>query len=307
MGCAWQGKRGVSPWLGGTTRVRRVRELVMIVDFHTHIVPPEVVERRAEYRRRDRWFGKLYASPKAKLATAEDLVVEMERARVDKAVVFGFAWADAGLLRANNDYVLNAARRYPERLVPFAIVNPRDAEEAACEAERCAARGARGLGELMPDGQGYELDDLELMKPVVEVAVDRHLVLLTHVSEPVGHAYPGKGNTTPDKVIRLAQAFPDLTLVCAHLGGGLPFYELMPELMVTLGNVYYDTAASHLLYRDRFAALLLDLMPDKVLWATDYPLVSQQHSLARWEWSHLPAHLRHHMFGDNARRLLNLG
>ncbi len=278
----------------------------MIIDFHTHIVPPEVIARRGEYLERDRWFGELYSSPKARLATAEELVAEMERAGVDRAVVFGFAWADAGLLRENNEYVLDAARRYPEQLIPFVIVNPCDGPTAVREIESCVARGARGLGELMPDGQGYELDDLELLRPVIEAAIHHRLVLLTHVSEPVGHLYPGKGSTTPDKVIRLARAFPGLKLVCAHLGGGLPFYELMPELMVALRNVYYDTAASHLLYRDRFASLLLELMPDKVLWATDYPLESQLHSLARWEWSHLPSHLYRRMFGENARQLLGL-
>ena len=39
-----------------------------------------------------------------------------------------------------------------------------------------------------------------------------------------------------------------MTVIAAHWGGGLPFYALMPEVREALENVYFDTAASHLLY-----------------------------------------------------------
>ena len=72
------------------------------------------------------------------------------------------------------------------------------------EIERCAAGGLVGVGELMPDGQGYRLDDEKAMAPIVEAALAHDMVLLTHCSEPVGHLYPGKGTVTPDEVIRFA-------------------------------------------------------------------------------------------------------
>ena len=36
--------------------------------------------------------------------------------------------------------------------------------------------------------------------------------------------------------------------MCAHWGGGLPFYALMPEVEDSLSNVYFDSAASPFLY-----------------------------------------------------------
>jgi predicted TIM-barrel fold metal-dependent hydrolase len=273
---------------------------------HTHIVPPDVIAQRETYLERDRWFRQLYENPKAKLATVEDLIGEMDRAGVDRSVTFGFGWADSGLLRANHDYVLHAVHRYPDRLTGFACVNPADTAFAEREIDRCATLGIRGLGELMPDGSGYALDEARLMAPIAEAAVHHQLVLMTHVNEPFGHAYPGKGETTPNPVLRFVERFPDVKLICAHWGGGLLFYELMPELMIALRNVYYDTAATHYLYRDKIIKLALDLMPDKILWATDYPLVSQQYSLHRLSWSRLPQPLNDKLLAENAQRLLGI-
>ena len=86
----------------------------------------------------------------------------------------------------------------------------------------------------------------------------------------------GKGAHGPEQAYRLAQRHPEATLVLAHWGGGLPFYELMPEARETLRNVYYDTAASLYLYDDAIFRQVMSWVPDKVLLGTDYPLLSQR-------------------------------
>jgi predicted TIM-barrel fold metal-dependent hydrolase len=279
----------------------------MVIDFHTHIFPPEVSAQREAYRARDAWFGQLYANPQARLATAQDLLAAMDSAGVQQAVTFGFAWNDAGLCRAANDYVLDAARRYPDRLIPFAVVQPRAVAEAAREIARAVAQGARGLGELMPDGQGYRLDDLALLQPLAEAASAHGLPLLTHTSEPLGHSYPGKGATTPDQVVRLAAACPNLVIVCAHWGGGLPFYELLPEVAAILHNIYYDTAASTYLYRPAIFPLAAQAAgAAKILWGSDYPLLNQRRFLAQVRASGLDDSALAAILGENARRLLRL-
>ena len=278
----------------------------MIIDFHTHITPPQVIAHRQEFLSRDAWFAELYSDPQARLATAEDLIAEMDRAGVDKAITFGFGWQDAGLCRMANDYVIEAVRRYPERLIGFAIVNPVLGRRAAWEIERCADYGLRGVGELMPNGQGFSLDDETVMAPIVEVCQAHKLILLTHTSEPIGHDYPGKGTVTPQVVYRFVQRFPDVPLVCAHWGGGLPFYELMPEVMRAFRNVYYDTAASLYLYRDRIFNLAAEIIANKVLFATDYPLITQRAFLGRLRMAGLPPAILAGIQGENARQLLNL-
>lgn len=277
-----------------------------IIDFHTHINPPEIIRNRAKYLTCDIWFGELYGDPKARLATAEELIAEMDIAGVEVAVTFGFAWADMGLCRLANDYVMEAVARYPGRLVGFACVNPRWGAEAIYEVERCVAGGLQGIGELMPDGQGYALDDEKTMRPLVELAVTYGLPILTHTSEPVGHPYCGKGTITPEVVCRFVQSFPQATLICAHWGGGLPFYELMPEIKKAFANVYYDTAASLYLYDDAIFPLAANLIPDKILFATDYPLITQRRFLQRVRESGLEEGKLNKMLGGNAREILKL-
>ena len=279
----------------------------MIIDFHAHITAPEIIARRDDYLVRDAWFRDLYADPRARLSSAEDLLDAMDQGSVDQAVVFGFGWRDMDLCRRDNDYVMEAVARHAGRLMGFGIVNPASGAEAVLEIERCAAGGLRGVGELMPDGQGYRLDDEKAMAPIVEVAIAHDMVLLTHCSEPVGHLYPGKGTVTPDEVIRFARLFPQATLVCAHWGGGTIFYELMPEVRRIMGRVYYDTAASLYLYQDDIFSLAARWAPGKVLFATDYPLIRPERFIRRMEAARMPTATRRRMLGGNAWRVLKLG
>ena len=279
----------------------------MIIDFHTHITAPEIIARRDEYLIKDAWFRDLYGNPKARLSSAEGLISAMDEAGVDQAVVFGFGWRDMDLCRRDNDYVMEAVGSYPERLIGFGIVNPATGAEAVREIERCAKGGLCGLGELMPDGQGYRLDDEKAMAPIVEAAMAHDMLLLTHCSEPVGRLYPGKGTVTPGEVIRFARLFPDATLICAHWGGGTIFYELMPDVARIMRNVYYDTAASLLLYHDDMFTLAARWAPGKVLFATDYPLIAPKRFIERMQAARMPTATRRRMLGGNAWRVLKLG
>ncbi|MDP9375226.1 MAG: amidohydrolase family protein, partial [Chloroflexota bacterium] len=128
--------------------------------------------------------------------------------------------------------------------------------------------------------------------------------LLLHASEPVGHAYPGKGTATPDRLLRFLAAYPDLRVVAAHWGGGLPFYELMPEVAAATRNLWYDSAASTYLYHfavfPRVAALA---GPERILWGTDFPLLRQAPFLRRTRESGLDGPALAAVLGGNARRL----
>jgi len=277
----------------------------MIVDVHTHIFPPEIIRERERYLARDAWFGRLYANPAARLAGAEDLVEAMDAAGVDVAVTFGFGWADQGLCRLANDYVAEAVRAHPGRLVGFAVVNPAQ-PGAEAEVARTAAAGLAGVGELMPDGQGYTLGDVTTLAPLMEAARALGWPVLSHTTEPVGHDYPGKGRASLAAAVQLAARFAETPLVLAHWGGGLPFYELMPEVWRTLANVYYDTAASLYLYDDAVFRLAAGLAGSKVLFGSDYPLIHPKRFLQRVRASGLEGEALAGVLGGNAARLLGL-
>lgn len=249
----------------------------MIVDFHTHIFPPEIIAARERYAARDPWFAELYSNPRAKMADASALVASMETDGIDCSVTFPFGWSDPGLIEDCNSYVIEVMRRYPGRIIGLAAAQPLAGARAIAEVERCARAGMPGIGELMPHGQGYRLSDTALLEPMAEVARAYNLFVLTHTSEPVGHLYLGKGDVTPVELQAFLLAFPDLRVVASHWGGGYPFYELMPEVHAAAARVWYDSAASLYLYRPEIFAIVARIAgPDKILWASDFPLLGQR-------------------------------
>lgn len=279
----------------------------MIVDFHTHIFPPEIIARREEFAARDPWFGELYGDPRAKMADAEKLIAEMAQAGVDHSVTFSFGWRDPGLIEECNSYVIEATRRYRGKLTGLAVIQPLAGARAVAEVERCARAGLAGVGELMPHGQGYSLADMQVMAPIAEVCLAHGLLLLTHASEPVGHSYKGKGNVSPFDLYAFVQAYPSLRVVAAHWGGGFPFYELMPEVHAAAANLWYDSAASLYLYRPEiFATVGAITGAEKALWASDYPLISQRRMLAYLDAANLAPEARALARGGNAAALLGL-
>ena len=271
-----------------------------VVDAHTHIFPPEVAAQRARYQQHDPWFATLYANPRARIATADDLIATMDRAGVTTSWALAFGWHDTGLGREHNAYLLDAAARFPGRIVPFAHVPP-DADDPDLD-------GFAGIGEWMPEGQGFTLDEHQRLARQLAAADARGLPVLTHVSEPIGHDYPGKSVVSPASMWRLARAFPRNRFVAAHWGGGLLFYELMPEVRQDLANVWYDTGAGRLLYDIAVFQVALQLVPAaKVLWGSDYPVLSPRLYLRALKKLGLPEAALRGVLGENSRALVRQG
>jgi predicted TIM-barrel fold metal-dependent hydrolase len=277
----------------------------VIIDFHTHIFPPWLKERRDEYSKADPCFALLYSQPKARIATAEELLASMDEAGIDLSVVLNAGWVSHELCVKTNDYILDSVSHYPTRLVGFCAIQPRAGDAAIAEIERCAKAGAKGIGELRSDVQGFDLTDKKTMQPVVDAALKHDLILLTHSSEPVGHEYFGKGSITPDILYSFITVFPNLKIVCAHWGGGLPFYALMPEVARALDNVFFDTAATVFLYKPEvFEQVSHIIGSDKILFGTDYPLMHQDRVIAQIQSARLSEKDKAKILGANARKLL---
>ncbi len=279
----------------------------MLIDFHTHLFPPDIRAHRERYCARDPWFNELYANPRTGIATAEDLIAEMDVSGVDVSVAFSFGWTDTGLIEETNSYVIDAMQRYPNRIYGMAVLQPIIRVQAVHELERCARTGMIGLGELMPHGQGYKLSDIDLLMPVMEVVRQYQLLVLSHCSEPVGHIYPGKGNVTLEDIVAFLTAFPDVRFVAAHWGGGLPFYTLMPEIKRITANVWYDTAATLYLYRQNIFPVVANLVgADRILFASDYGLLPQRRIIDHIVQSGLHKDALKMVLGGNAQSLLGI-
>ena len=210
------------------------------------------------------------------------------------------------MARESNDYLLASAERFPGRIVPFCSVHPRWGRAALDEIERCVERGAAGIGELHPTSQRIALGRDRALGKLMTLAAERGLPVVVHGSEPVGHTYAGKGTTHPGELLALIERFPGTTIVCAHWGGGLPFYALMPEVRAALANTYFDSAASPFLYGPGvFGSVAGTAGTERMLFGSDFPLMRARR-VAKEAIDGLPAKDAAEVMGGNAVRLLGL-
>ena len=163
------------------------------------------------------------------------------------------------------------------------------------------------MGEMRPDMQLFDFSDEALMTPLFEVLKRHRLILLTHASEPVGHSYAGKGSVTPETLYPFLASAPELPIVCAHWGGGLPFYALMPEVKKEMDNVYFDTAASPFIYSPEVYRQVIQLVgAEKILFGSDYPLLEPKRLIKEIGSLNLPEQTRDQILAGNAQRLLGI-
>jgi predicted TIM-barrel fold metal-dependent hydrolase len=295
----------------------------MIIDAHTHVFPATVRERRGRLLATEPAFAEIYADPKAKMATAGEVLRSMDEAGVDRTIICNFAWRDEALIDETNDYILGAAVASKGRLIPFVSVSLAGAgrhggpgaeesvggrrEDARTRIRQLSMDGARGIGELRPEQSGYDLANSDEADLLNWAASAFDLPLLCHVSEPVGHAYAGKRGLTIDALYEFARSATGVTVIAAHWGGGLPFYALMPEVREALANVYFDTAAGHLLYDPEIYRRVIDLVGvKKILWGSDFPLTVQAKALERTRGARLSDAELAAILGGNAAELLGL-
>jgi predicted TIM-barrel fold metal-dependent hydrolase len=276
----------------------------MIIDAHTHLFPDEVRKRRKKFSARDEGFQLLYGGEKARLAGIQDLLETMDREKVDQSVVCGFPWKDPGLCREGNDHLLEVARKFPGRILPFICPPLHSLIQAEKEMARCLSGGAKGIGELAFYNGGITAQGVRRLLSLARSLQGTGVPVLLHTSEPVGHEYPGKTPRTLQGIYRFLRQDPGVDLILAHWGGGFFFYELMPEVARAARRVYYDTAASPFLYRPQVYSLAVRIVgPDRILWGSDFPLLPPARYFREMVEAGLSPRVRSKIQGGNAERL----
>lgn len=276
----------------------------MIIDTHVHVYPPRIRDNWQEIAENEEHFGTLASGKVHKWATYEEVIEQMDQDGIDQSWIFGFAFNDMDLCRECNDYVIEAVNAYPDRLKGLSVVHPfgPGVDE---EVQRCREAGLVGIGELFPDGQCFDLSDLRQTWRIAGLAYDLDMFLLLHMAEPVGHEYAGKGHSGPREGASFCMNHPEVKVVFAHWGGGLWQYELMPEMKLYLRNAWYDTAASPWLYDPRiFNAASAAGVGDKVIYGSDFPILSWSRYNAMLQNSSLSKDEKNQLLSLNARKII---
>jgi predicted TIM-barrel fold metal-dependent hydrolase len=279
----------------------------MILDCHTHIFPAEMIRDRDALCGEDKGFSAIYENTKARMVGVEDLISSMDDSGIERSVICGFSWGRADLCSQHNQYLFESADRYPKRLMVFITFPLSDPERSLLELEKGLKAGAKGVGEIAFYHGERVPQDMEGMRLAWTAMEAKKIPLLLHTNETIGHPYPGKGETPLSRFYELILAYPRLRMILAHWGGGLPFYELMPEVKKTMTQVYYDTAASPFLYSPRIYSIASEIVgSDRILFGSDYPLISPKRYFKELGESVLSEDHRKRILGLNLMKLLEL-
>jgi predicted TIM-barrel fold metal-dependent hydrolase len=277
----------------------------MIIDCHTHIFPEEVRKDREAFCKGDEGFSSIYKDSTSKMVGVEDLIASMDESGIDRSVICGFPWSQPDLCSLHNQYLMASASRYPNRLIVFVMLLFSNPDWSGKELDRAVKGGARGVGEIAFYRDEMTSKDIHSMKPILTQMEKQGIPLLLHTNETIGHSYPGKGRTPLERFYELILSFPNLPIILGHWGGGLPFYELMPEVAKGMANVYYDTAASPFLFSKKIYEIVREIVGiEKIFFGTDFPLISPRRYFKELEESSLSKQDQKKILGLNFSKLI---
>jgi predicted TIM-barrel fold metal-dependent hydrolase len=175
-------------------------------------------------------------------------------------------------LLASNRWACELAAAHAD-LTAFVAMDPgvlggRDAAEHL--REMAESHGARGI-KLHPSLGAFMPDDPRL-DAVYRTCVDLGLAVLSHAGADRG----GVGFAEPRSFAPVLGAFPDLTLVLAHLGGArwtqtADLARTFPQLAFDLCEIIEWTGAPNAPSVPELARLVADVGSDRVMLGTDFP------------------------------------
>lgn len=277
----------------------------MVIDCHTHLLPDSVRLDRTKYFSKERVFGSLFSSPKARIASQDEIMAYMDESAIHRSIVFGFPWDDYDTASRNNDEIWDFHSRYPDRIIPFATFSVANPDSAILECSRTLAHGFAGIGELAMYDSGWGSNEFETLRPCLDLARNYKIPVMIHVNEPVGHNYPGKVFVDINSLFKTISDFQDVDIILAHFGGGFFVYSLMPEIGSKMNRVYVDTAAAPFLYDSKIFSIAVQCLgEDKVLFGSDFPLLAMGRYEKMLDKADIRGSLRARILGGNVKKLL---
>jgi len=184
--------------------------------------------------------------------TPEDMLKAMDLAGVDMAV-----GCSLGQM-VDNSFIAETVAKYPERVIGFGQVNPRNLDAVDTIDHLSQTLGLKGL-KLHPTMHGYHFADHGLLDPIFDAAERNRLVVLVNALDDPFCA--------PLSIEEISRAFRKVPVLIAHMG---TVWNVNEAILVAQRNphIYVETSGSQLLdvklaYRS--------LGADQIVMGTDWP------------------------------------
>jgi len=212
--------------------------------------------------------------------------------------------------KISNEEIAELAHKHADVAIPFASVSPHRGKEGVLQAKRLISQyGVKGF-KFHPSVQDFYPND-RLAYPLYEVIAEAKLPALFHTGQTgVGAGRPGGGGiklkySNPMLLDDVAADFPEMPIVLAH--PSFPWQEEALSVATHKPQVYIDLSGWSPKY---FPPILVQyantLLKDKILFGSDYPVMSPERWMADFEKLAIKPEVRPLILKENAARLLKL-
>lgn len=274
-------------------------ESLTAFDVHVHMEPTD--DRTATDTAVKKYFGESGASRDA------NSLAEYYRSRKIAFVIFTVDERLTGKPHISNEEVVRFTERNSDVAIPFASIDPNRGAEGVQEAKRLVAEGKiRGL-KLHPPIQQFFPND-RLAYPLYEVFAEAKLPVIFHTGHSgIGTGMSGGGGVhlkygRPMPIDDVAVDFPSMPIIMAH--PSFPWQDEAISICLHKPNVYIDLSGWSPKY---FSPTLIQyantLLKKKVLFGSDYPLITPDRWMADFEKIAIRDEVRPLILKENALRL----
>ena len=285
-----------------------VADLVAI-DVHTHA---EVSTRGSESLSEELRTASddYFKTGGRKLPTLDEIAAHYRERRMACVVFTVDAEAATGVPAIANEEIAEAGARHPDVIIPFASIDPAKGRLGARQAGRLVRdHGVRGF-KFHPNVQAFYPND-RAVYPLYEAIQELGVPVVFHTGQTgIGAGAPGGGGirlkySNPMFVDDVAADFPDLPIILAH-----PSFPWQDEALAVATHkplVHIDLSGwSPKYFPPQLVQYANTLLQDKVLFGSDYPLLTPDRWLADFDKLPIKPEVRPKILKDNAARLLGL-
>jgi uncharacterized protein len=275
---------------------------VTAIDVHVHLEPP--ADGSAADLAARKYFGDSGAARDA------HGLADYYRSRRMACVVFSVDERLSGRPQLSNDEVADFAAANADVAMAFASIDPHRGPEGVAEARRLVSSGrVRGL-KLHPPLQQFVPSD-RLAYPLYEVFAEAGLPVLFHTGHSgIGTGMPGGGGIRlkyghPMPIDDVAVDFPGMPIIMAH--PSFPWQDEAISICLHKPTVYIDLSGwSPKYFSPTLVQYANTLLKHKVLFGSDYPLITPDRWLADLEKTAIREDVRPLILRENAITLFGL-
>jgi uncharacterized protein len=283
-------------------------DAVTAIDMHTHA---EVSERGEHSLSADLDAAAgAYFKTEHRHPTLTEIAAYYRERRMAAVVFTVDAESATGHPPVPNEEVAEAARANPDVIIPFASVDPARGKAGAREMRRLVEEyGVRGF-KFHPNVQAFHPNDRRAYV-LYEVMEELEVPAVFHTGQTgIGAGAPGGGGirlkySNPMEVDDVAVDFPGLTIILAH--PSFPWQDEALAVATHKPKVYIDLSGwSPKYFPPQLVQYANTLLKDKVLFGSDYPMISPDRWLADFAKLPIKDEVRPKILKENAARLLGL-